>query len=153
MDGEESLMEPQTTEQCDPPDSDWCVTFIIGKTFCPDTVEHGKTCAHREVSPTEHDRKYGTETSDTHVYYKGARPDFSAIVDEIMTAPWYVIEHTIRRCPNPADESVCRWCSGDIVFAQNGDTRWGTDGEPDDTFCGSNPEDDRHEPEDEYNDR
>jgi hypothetical protein len=113
-----------TIEVCDPPQAEWYAEVIFGR-------------------PGETDYNYQ--------YFRGGRPgdhELTLMVPGGRT----LLESKIKRCPNPGDESQCRWCSDDIEFAVDGDTRWGrTDGEDAATHCGANPEDDRHEPVDDYN--
>lgn len=143
-----AFKERPAREQCAPSDADWSVNLVYGMTFCPETAA-GEACTDRD--DPEHDRQYGTETNYNYGHFKGDRPDADDVAS-LLPEGFYEIERTIKRCPNPGDESTCRWCSDDIEFAVDGDTRWGrTNGEDGATFCGASPEDDRHEPDDEYN--
>lgn len=75
--------------------ADWCVSAVVGVTLCPCT-RAGKTCRQRR----DHDRQYGTETTDYTEYFQGAKPRQSDVSARLARG-WYVLEfkvRSIRRC-------------------------------------------------------
>lgn len=81
------------TIMCTASTADWCVEAVVGTTFCPET-EDGRTCRNRR----EHDRQYGTDTTDFTEYFRGDKPKQSD-VSARLNRGWYVIEFKVRRTP------------------------------------------------------
>ncbi|MEU5425211.1 hypothetical protein AB0H73_06335 [Streptomyces olivoreticuli] len=87
-------------KQYSPHEADWSVELVLGKTFCPETLAGG-VCTHREPGDvtTDHDREYGTDTSDSHLFLQGGEPTLEEIESLIMDpndTGWYVIEFAAR---------------------------------------------------------